>query len=102
MEELQATQEEIARKEKSYVARIEELESQHDGNAQEELEALRLHLKEKEREFEKQVQTLSEQSQQSASRSDDWQVAIEVEKALKINLEALQITREELAKKTNG
>jgi TolA-binding protein len=94
MEELQATQEEIARKEKSYVARIEELETQAGGITQEEIERLKAEVQAKERDYEKRIQTLTAQA-----RSDDWEIALEIEKALKINLEALQIAREELDKK---
>ena len=94
MEELQATQEEIARKEKSYVARIKELETQAGGVTQEEIERLKAEVQAKERDYEKRIQTLTAQA-----RSDDWEIALEIEKALKINLEALQIAREELDKK---
>lgn len=100
MEELQATQEEIARKEKSYLIRIKELEEQ---SAKEMPDAERLNLKAqfeaREHEYLLRLEDLKRQLALKPDHGDDWEVAQEVEKALKINLEALQITAEELAKK---
>jgi hypothetical protein len=100
MEELQATQEEIARKEKSYLARIKELESQSGGpSEQSEIHDLKAKLERKEREFQAKTEELKAQLAQKPTQGDDWALASEVEKALKLNLQALQITQEELNRK---
>jgi len=102
MEELQATQEEISRKERSYISRIKELENQDKGaNKVEaaELETARSTFARKEQEYLTRIRELEVQLAQKPVRSDDWALAEELAKELKINLEALQITREELLKK---
>jgi len=101
MEELQATQEEISRKERSYISRIKELESQHGSTKIEaaELEAARNTFARKEQEYLARIRELEVQLAQKPVQSDDWPLAEELAKELKINLEALQITREELLKK---
>jgi hypothetical protein len=97
MEELQATQEEIARKEKSYLVRIKELESQSgDQSGQSEVNDLKAKLERKESEYRSKVEELKAQLAQKPVQVDDWELASEVEKALKLNLQALQITQEEL------
>jgi len=100
MEELQATQEEIARKEKSYLARIRELESQSGGSSgQPEINELKAKLERKEREYQAKIEELKAQLAQKPIQGDDWELASEVEKALKLNLQALQVTQEELNRK---
>ncbi|HEX6892053.1 MAG TPA: GAF domain-containing protein [Chryseolinea sp.] len=100
MEELQATQEEIARKEKSYLARIKELESETGGpSAQTEINDLKSRLETKEREHLAKTEELRALLAQKPVQGDDWQLASEVEKALKLNLQALRITQEELNRK---
>ena len=100
MEELQATQEEIARKEKSYLVRIKELESQSgDQSGQSEVNDLKAKLERKESEHRSKVEELKAQLAQKPLQADDWELASEVEKALKLNLQALQITQEELNRK---
>jgi hypothetical protein len=100
MEELQATQEEIARKEKSYLIRIKELESQSDDkSAQAEIDDLKTKLERKESDYLSKVEELKAQLAQKPAQGDDWELASEVEKALKLNLQALQITQEELNRK---
>jgi hypothetical protein len=42
---------------------------------------------------------LEKELAQKPVRSDDWQLAEEIAKTLKINLEALEITQQELARK---
>jgi hypothetical protein len=42
---------------------------------------------------------LKAQLAQKPVQADDWELASEVEKALKLNLQALQITQEELNRK---
>lgn len=100
MEELQATQEEIARKEKSYLARIKELEEQPGmKSVQSEVTDLKVRLEKKEKEYQARIEELKAQLAQKPPHGDDWEVASEVEKALKLNLQALQITQEELNRK---
>jgi len=102
MEELQATQEEIARKEKSYLARIKELEDQPGTSlslAQQ--EAMKAQSQKREREYQLKIDELSQQLAQKPAHGEDWELALEVEKALKINLQALQITQEELDRKVS-
>lgn len=101
MEELQATQEEIARKEKSYLARIKELEEQPGAESmQAKVTELKSRLELKEIEYRARIEELKAQLAQKTQRGDDWELASEVEKALKLNLQALQITQEELNRKS--
>jgi putative methionine-R-sulfoxide reductase with GAF domain len=100
MEELQATQEEIARKEKSYLVRIKELESETGGSSmQTQINDLKAKLERKEREYLAKTEELKALLAQKPIQGDDWQLASEVEKALKLNLQALHITQEELNRK---
>ena len=100
MEELQATQEEISRKERSYIKRIQELESQGSSKTSSaELETAQAAFARKELEYLSKIKELEIQLAQKPTRSDDWQLAEELEKELRINLEGLRITREELHKK---
>jgi len=95
MEELQATQEEISRKEKNYLVRIQELENQKIIPSNREAEE----FKSKEGEYQLKIEELSKKLTEKPSKGDDWEVALEVEKALRINLQALQLTQEELDRK---
>jgi GAF domain-containing protein len=100
MEELQATQEEISRKERSYIKRIQELESQAGSKTSSaELETAQAAFARKELEYLSKIKELEIQLAQKPIRGDDWQLAEELEKELRINLEGLRITREELHKK---
>jgi GAF domain-containing protein len=100
MEELQATQEEIARKERGYIERIQELESQAaKQDNDEEIVRLKDELTKKERDYQTRIKELEVKLSQKPVRSDDWAVAEEVEKTLKMNLEAIKITRQELERK---
>ncbi len=103
MEELQATQEEISRKERSYLQRIEELESKMAAaTSPAEIEALKRQWFTKEVAYQQSVAELQQQLAQKPARSDDWQLAEEVEKTLQLQLEALQITQEELTRKSRA
>lgn len=95
MEELQATQEEIARKEQRYIARINELERMVSDESKPDLIALQQELRKKEQEYQDMVQKFELKSREKP-KEDDWGLAEEVERELKINLEAIKITREEL------
>jgi putative methionine-R-sulfoxide reductase with GAF domain len=102
MEEMQATQEEVARKEHGYIERIQELEQQlgNISGTTGKLEEATLTLERKERALLDKIATLEKELAQKPVRSDDWQLAEEIAKTLKINLEALEITQQELARKT--
>ncbi len=99
MEELQATQEEVARKEQAYLSRIQELENQLKNSDSGELETIREGAQRTERELRSKIEELTNQLSKSPVRADDWAVAEEVEKTLKISLEAIQITQDELNRK---
>jgi GAF domain-containing protein len=101
MEELQATQEELARKEKDYIARIAELENQvsSDGSNQKLVE-LQEEIAQREREHKATLAALEQQVKEKPLKGDDWQLAEQVERELKINLEAIKITRQELGGKS--
>jgi hypothetical protein len=102
MEELQATQEEVTRKEADYVNRIQELETllahQSEPALLEELKARHAQL---EQESEQKILELKEQLRECELRAANWVVAEQVHQALQVNLDAIRITREELKKKTN-
>lgn len=102
MEEMQATQEEVARKEHGYIERIQELEQQlgNISGTTGKLEEATLTLERKERALLDKIAMLEKELAQKPVRSDDWQLAEEIAKTLKINLEALEITQQELARKT--
>ena len=102
MEEMQATQEEVARKEHGYIERIQELEQQlgNISGTTGKLEEATLTLERKERALLDKITMLEKELAQKPVRSDDWQLAEEIAKTLKINLEALEITQQELARKT--
>jgi GAF domain-containing protein len=102
MEELQATQEEIVRKERSYVERIQELESQQQPENTEEVKVLRNKLVQLEKQFAQKVTQLEQELAKKPPQSDDWQIAEEAEKALRVNLEALRITQEELSRRSKS
>jgi len=100
MEEMQATQEEVSRKEKNYLARIAELEAQPKSTANRaEIEALQAAWRKKEQEYQQAAEALQSKLTHSP-KADDWELAVAVEQALQVNLKALQITQEELDRKT--
>jgi GAF domain-containing protein len=102
MEELQATQEEVVRKEHAYLERIKELESQgKNSDSAQELEMVRERASKNERELKLKIEDLSRQLAEKPAHEDDWAVAEEVEKTLKLNLEAIKITQEELNRKAD-
>ena len=61
---------------------------------------LKSRLELKEIEYRARIEELKAQLAQKTQRGDDWELASEVEKALKLNLQALQITQEELNRKS--
>jgi hypothetical protein len=101
MEELQATQEEIARKEQGYIARIQSLEAEQKGlvSPAEALEEASRTFRAREADYLQTIESLKTTVAQKPVRSDDWQVAEEVEKTLRVGLDALRITQEELDRK---
>jgi GAF domain-containing protein len=102
MEELQATQEELSRKEQDYLSKIAGLESHmSEGLTKETFDKLKNELTSKEQEYHNKVRELERKiaDKQLQGHGDDWALATEVEKTLRIQLEALKITEEELKKK---
>lgn len=100
MEELQATQEEIARKEKSYINRISELEEEAKKKISSgDLESAKAALNRAEQQYQARIQELESQLAKSSVKSTDWEEAEDLARVLKINLEALKITQEELDRK---
>jgi hypothetical protein len=99
MEELQATQEEVARKEQAYVQRIKDLENSVNNSDSSDLKAFRERAEKIEAELRRQVEELSAQLS-NRPRVEDWAIAEDVEKTLKMNLDAIKITQEELDRKT--
>ncbi len=94
MEELQATQEEMARKESSYVEQIRTLEQQvGDINS---LKKLAETLKQRESDHVSKIKQLEEELKNRNTNDSDWATAEAVEKALRLQLEGLKITQEEL------
>jgi putative methionine-R-sulfoxide reductase with GAF domain len=96
MEEMQATQEEVARKEQAYVERIKELENKMKNSDSGESEIIRQRAQQQERQLRQKIEELTAQLSESRDESPEWRVAEEVEKTLKMNLEAIKITQEEL------
>jgi len=101
MEELQATQEEIARKERDYIARIQELENRPHDESKEALVKLQEEVARKENHYKQLITELEQKVEEKSIPGDDWALAQEVEKTLKINLEALRITQQELERGTD-
>lgn len=101
MEELQATQEEVTRKEADYLNRIKELESmlagQSDPAALEEMKARYLQL---EQESHQRTRELEEALRECEGRAAQWNAAEQIHQALQINLDAIRITQEEINKKS--
>lgn len=97
MEELQATQEEIGRKERGYIERIQELEaSLRNAVTTDEFLALQSAKNALESHYKQQLENLQQELAKKPAHGDDWEVAENVEKMLRINLEALQITKNQL------
>jgi GAF domain-containing protein len=100
MEELQATQEEMARKERDYIERIQTLEAQSgEAISKEQHTLLSEQLAKRESELQSKIRELEKKLSEKPERSDDWALAVEVEKNLRLQLEALKITQEEINRK---
>lgn len=101
MEELQATQEEMGRKEGDYVSRIRQLELlvEKANEAEKILEQLKQELHAKERNYQDQLRSLEAKLAQKPAKGDDWEAAEELEKTLRVQMEALRIMTEETAKR---
>jgi hypothetical protein len=95
MEELQATQEEMARKEKNYIAQISLLEKNGTQGSTAELDAAKKELERLTSALEQCKGELISENRKHAATEEEWETIEEIEKTLKINLEALKITREE-------
>ena len=99
MEELQATQEEVVRKEQAYLQRIKDLENAVKKSDSGEAETIRENAQKVEHTLRLKIEELTAQLANNQSPTDDWAVAQDVEKTLKVNLEAIKITQEELNRK---
>ncbi len=64
-----------------------------------EVEIIREKANRTERELRLKIEELTTQLTQTQTHTDDWAIAEEVEKTLKMNLEAIKITQEELTRK---
>jgi GAF domain-containing protein len=96
MEELQATQEEMARKERDYIAKIEDLEKQtRDSKSPAEIDKLNSELTSLRRQQEDCTRALEAERQKIKPADEEWRIAEQVEKTLRINLEAIRIMQEE-------
>jgi hypothetical protein len=100
MEELQATQEEMARKERDYITRIQSLEGKSEAGEAALTDKARLSQEfiKKEQAYLQQIRELEHTLAQKPKRAEDWELAEEVEKTLRQQLEALRITHQELDK----
>jgi putative methionine-R-sulfoxide reductase with GAF domain/uncharacterized OsmC-like protein len=94
MEELQATQEEMSRKEQDYVSRIHDLENKIQTVSNVNDEQLKEQLRHQEQQYSSVIQSLEKKISEKPEHGDDWALAEEVEKTLRIQLEALRITKE--------
>jgi GAF domain-containing protein len=99
MEELQATQEEVVRKEQAYVKRIKDLENAVKKSDSGEAETIRENAQKVEHALRLKIEELTAQLSNNQSPTDEWALAQEVENTLKVNLEAIKITQEELNRK---
>ena len=101
MEELQATQEEVVRKEQAYLQRIKDLENTVKKSDSGEAETIRENAQKVEHALRLKIEELTAQLANNAVHTDEWSLAQDVEKTLKVNLEAIKITQEELNRKAN-
>jgi len=99
MEELQATQEEVVRKEQAYLQRIKDLENTVKKSDSGEAQSIRENAQKIEHALRLKIEELTAQVAANQSPTDEWVLAQEVEKTLKVNLEAIKITQEELDRK---
>jgi GAF domain-containing protein len=103
MEELQATQEELSRKEQDYIVRIRELEQEgQQGIPPVEHQKLKEELGKQIVDHQARIRDLERKLSEKPQREDDWALAIEVEKDLRQQLEALRITQDVLSNKQKG
>ncbi len=99
MEELQATQEEVVRKEQAYLQRIKDLENAVKKSDSGEAETIRENAQKVEHALRLKIEELTAQLANNQAPTDEWALAQDVEKTLKMNLEAIKITQEELNRK---
>lgn len=97
MEELQATQEELSRKEQDYIVQIENLEKAAKTSVTAaELESIKADFQRELAGAERKLKEMEGRLGQQPLRADDWALAEEVEKTLRMQLESMRITGEEL------
>lgn len=101
MEELQATQEEMARKERDYLRRIDKLEKElAGGTSAQELAALRNELASVQASAAKQIRELEEELSKKPAVVEGWKGMEELDRTLRVNLEAVKIAHETLKART--
>jgi GAF domain-containing protein len=97
MEELQATQEEVVRKERTYISRIAELEKELSSVGANRTDDKVVHaLNQKEQEYKRKIDQLEKELEQANTKGEGWEIAGELVKNLRVNLESIRITEEEL------
>lgn len=101
MEELQATQEEMGRKERDYINKIQELQAQLESSSSlvSEVQTLKTQHQQKDILHSKEVRELQAEIAAKTVKGADWQIAEEVEKTLRFQLDALRIAEEEISRK---
>ena len=84
-----------------YIAKIHDLQAQVESSSAlvNEVQALKTEQQQKNIQHSKEVRELQAEIAAKPAKGADWQVAEEVEKTLRFQLDALRITEEELAKK---
>ena len=88
------------RKEQSYISTIQELEESGRTKINvKELENVKNSYKVLEDQYLQQIKKMEHQLAEKTTKSDDWAIADELNKTLRINLQALQLTQEELKRK---
>jgi GAF domain-containing protein len=97
MEELQATQEEVVRKEKNYISRIAELEKalQDSRSSVQTDENVLREFAEKENEYKRRLADLQKELELARKKGEEWEIANELARTLRFNLEALKISEEQ-------
>jgi hypothetical protein len=91
----------MARKERDYISRIGQLEEQSakSGSKSEEIAKLKEEFARQEQTYQQQIRELEIKVSQTPKVGEDWALADEIEKTLKIQLEAMRITQEEFNKR---
>jgi putative methionine-R-sulfoxide reductase with GAF domain len=101
MEELQATQEELSRKEQDYILRIRELEANlAQAITSDQHQKIKDDLGKQISDHQSKIRDLERRLSEKPLKEDDWELAAEVERELRVQLDAMRITNETLAGKS--